>query len=160
MPIRHVIIMNGLFLFFLSEIVSKFGDFITQIRPLNVDLQEGDTMQIHCSIETTNLPELFFSMAWLKDDTDVAQMGPTGALNVAKSYLQRETEGEMRVVKKSDKDYVLTIQSVRSEDRGVYQCRASRGERTDKGTFNKGQSQLSLKGNVKISVKGQQEYDN
>ncbi|XP_062862758.1 immunoglobulin superfamily member 2 [Trichomycterus rosablanca] len=136
-----------------QEIAPKMGDFITQIKPLNVELQEGDMMQIHCSIETKDLPQHFFSLAWLKDKAEVAQIGPTGALTVANNYMQREKEGEMRAVKKSDKAYVLTIQSVRSEDQGVYQCKASQEERTEMGTFNRGQSQLSPEEKVQIRVK-------
>lgn len=112
-------------------------------------------MKIQCSIEAQNLPGRFFSMTWLKNNIEVSQIGPTGVVSVGNTYMRRENDGELRTVKKGDRIFVLTIQPVRAEDQGMYQCKAAQEEKTDTGSFIRGQSQLSHEETVHIKAKGQ-----
>ncbi|MCJ8732391.1 hypothetical protein PDJAM_G00210850 [Pangasius djambal] len=128
----------------------EVGPFVTQIRVLNGDLEEGGVMEIHCSIEAQNLIGHFFSMTWLRNNKEVAQIGPSGVLSVIDNYMKRENDGEMRIVKKGDRIFILTIQPVRAEDQGMYQCRAAQEEKTETGAFISGKSQLSREETVRI----------
>lgn len=128
--------------------------FVTQIQLLNEALEEGDMMEIQCSIEAQNLPGHFFSMTWLKNNMEVAQIGPSGVVSVANTYTSRANNGELRTLKKGDRIFVLTIQPVRAGDQGMYQCRAVQEEKTE-GSFVKAESQLSREETVNIKAKGQ-----
>ncbi|MCI4378268.1 hypothetical protein PGIGA_G00213980 [Pangasianodon gigas] len=130
--------------------VHDVGPFVTQIRVPNGDLEEGDMMEIHCSIEAQNLIGHFFSMTWLRNNKEVAQIGPSGVLSVDDTYKKRANDGEMRIVKKEDTMFILTIQPVRAEDQGMYQCRAAQEEKTETGAFISGKSQLSREETVRI----------
>lgn len=139
----------------MSDTAHEVGSFVTQIRVLNGALEEGDVMEIHCNIEAQNLPGYFFSMIWLRNSMEVAQIGPSGVLSVANTYVKRENDGELRIVKKGDRTFVLTLQPVRAEDQGVYHCKAVQEERTETGSFIRGKSQLSHEETVHIQAKGQ-----
>lgn len=129
--------------------------FVTQIRFLNEALEEGDMMEVQCSIEAQNLPRQFFSMTWLRNNMEVARIGPSGILSVGNTYESRANNGELRTVKKGDRTFVLTIQPVRAEDQGMYQCSAAQEEKTEAGSFIRGKSQLSREETVHIRAKGQ-----
>ncbi|XP_017325043.1 immunoglobulin superfamily member 2 isoform X2 [Ictalurus punctatus] len=129
------------------------GSFVAQIRILNGDLEEGDMLEIHCSIDAQNLPEQLFSMTWLRNNMEVAQIGPSGVLSVTNTYEKRNNDGELRTVKNKDRNFVLTIQPVRAEDQGIYQCRAVQEEKTETGSFIKGKKQLSREETVHIRAK-------
>ncbi|KAM9487010.1 immunoglobulin superfamily member 3-like [Clarias gariepinus] len=136
------------------DTVDEVGTFVPQIRVLNPALEEGGVMKIQCSIEAQNLPGRFFSMTWLKNNIEVSQIGPTGVVSVGNTYMRRENDGELRTVKKGDRIFILTIQPVRAEDQGMYQCKAAQEEKTDTGSFIRGQSQLSHEETVHIKAKG------
>lgn len=147
-------ISQFLCVFFVPDTAPKVGSFVTQIRVLKGVLKEGDVMEIHCSIEAQNLPGYFFSMTWLRNNVEVAQIGPSGVLSVANTYVKRENDGELRPVKKGDRTFVLTLQPVRAEDQGVYHCKAVQEEKTETGSFIRGKSQLSHEETVNIRAKG------
>lgn len=138
----------------MSETPDVGGSFVAQIRILNGDLEEGDMLEIHCSIDAQNLPEQLFSMTWLRNNMEVAQIGPSGVLSVTNTYEKRNNDGELRTVKSKDRNFVLTIQPVRAEDQGIYQCRAVQEEKTETGSFIKGKKQLSREETVHIRAKG------
>lgn len=138
-----------------SDTGHEVGSFDTQIRVLNGDLEEGDKMEIHCNIEAQDLPGHFFSITWLRNNMEVAQIGPSGVLSVANTHVKRANNGELRMVKKGDRIFILTIQPVTAEDRGMYQCRALQEEKMETGSFIKGESQLSHEETVRIRAKGQ-----
>lgn len=129
--------------------------FVTQIRLLNGALEEGDMMEIQCSIEAQNLPGHFFSMTWLRNNMEVAQIGPSGVLSVPNTYMNRVKNGELRIMKKAERVFVLTIQPVKADDQGMYQCIAVQEEKTESGSFNKAKKQLSHEETVHITTKGQ-----
>ncbi|TSV41647.1 Immunoglobulin superfamily member 3 [Bagarius yarrelli] len=130
----------------------KEGSFVTQIQVLNEALEEGDTMEIQCSIEAQKLPGNFFAMTWLRNNMIVAQFDYNGVQTIADTYIKREKDGELRTVRKRDKNFVLTIQPVRVEDQGTYQCNAENVE-TETGSFIRGKKQLSNEAHVHIRTK-------
>ncbi|XP_046700621.1 immunoglobulin superfamily member 3 isoform X2 [Silurus meridionalis] len=135
------------------DTADEVGSFASQIRVGNAALEEGDMIEIECIIEALNLPGHFFSMTWLKNNSEVAQIGPSGVLSVANTYAKRATEGELRTVKKGDRNFVLTIQPVRAEDQGIYQCKSVQEKKTETGSFIKEKSQLSREETVLIRAK-------
>ncbi|KAI5621332.1 hypothetical protein C0J50_19267 [Silurus asotus] len=135
------------------DTADEVGSFASQIRVGNAALEEGDMIEIECIIEALNLPGQFFSMTWLKNNSEVAQIGPSGVLSVANTYAKRATEGELRTVKKGDRNFVLTIQPVRAKDQGIYQCKSVQEIKTETGSFIKEKSQLSREETVLIRAK-------
>ncbi|XP_030643446.1 immunoglobulin superfamily member 3-like [Chanos chanos] len=136
------------------EVAPDQDAFIVSVDTLSGDVEEGKTVEIRCSVEAQNIESRYFSMAWLKNNKEVAQIGPLGVLTVAPDYKERENDGELRVVKSSDKDYVLTIRQVRAEDQGQYRCKAWQEDRSDTGTFTRQQSQQSSEKTLTITTKG------
>ncbi|KAG9271377.1 immunoglobulin superfamily member 3-like [Astyanax mexicanus] len=133
--------------------VAEKGSFLTDISVGSGSLQEGDKVVIRCSVQADNLPGRFFSISWLKNNVEVANIGPSGVLTVTNDYKARENDGELRAVKISEKSYDLTIQPVKTVDQGQYKCRATEEERTETGAFNRGQSQQSREQTVSITAK-------
>ncbi|KAL2081060.1 hypothetical protein ACEWY4_022913 [Coilia grayii] len=127
--------------------------FATRIKVTDANLQEGKTVEVRCSVEAQNLPELFFTVAWFKGDQEVARLGPLGLLTVGPRYSGRATEGELWAVKTTEKDYLLTLRPARAEDQGGYQCRVWQEKRGDKGGFTQGQLQRSNSQQVTITAK-------
>ncbi|XP_039521733.1 immunoglobulin superfamily, member 3-like [Pimephales promelas] len=129
------------------------GSFSVFMKTSLGPLQVGDALDIHCSVKAQSLPGHLFSVTWLKNQKSVAQIGSSGMLTVFESYKERENAGEMRAVKTSRTDYLLTIRSARAEDQGEYQCEVWQEEMTDDGTFRKIQKQVSSPETVKIMAK-------
>ncbi|XP_036396601.1 immunoglobulin superfamily member 3-like [Megalops cyprinoides] len=124
--------------------------FNTLIEVPKSTLQEGNALEIKCIVEAQNVLDSYFSVAWLKDDKEVARFGPTGVPSVRMSQTQRESKGELKVIKKSNRDYLLIIQPVHVEDAGSYQCRVWKEEKT--AGFTPGQSYESNVEHVTIAV--------
>ncbi|XP_067299173.1 immunoglobulin superfamily member 2-like isoform X1 [Pseudorasbora parva] len=135
------------------EVVSAVGSFSVYMKPSKGTLQVGDALDIHCSVKAQNLPGHLFSVTWLKNQKNVAQIGSSGMLTVFDSYKDRENLAEMRAVKISLTDYLLTIRSARTEDQGQYQCEVWQENMNDDGTFRKIQKQLSSPETVSITAK-------
>ncbi|XP_066542856.1 immunoglobulin superfamily member 2 [Hoplias malabaricus] len=129
------------------------GSFSVDIDVVSGTLQEGEKAVIRCNVLAQNLPGHFFSITWLKNNMEVVHIGPSGVQSVASGYEQRENEWELRAVKVSDKAYVLTIQHVRAEDQGQYQCKATQEIRTETGDFTRGKSQTSSEKVLRIEAK-------
>ncbi|MFT7818240.1 immunoglobulin superfamily member 3-like [Arapaima gigas] len=142
-----------------------------QVQPLIVDpnvdsfhvrletpkggVREGEALQLKCTVEAQNIRERYFSVAWLKGGREVARVGPTGVASVSQEYKARDNEGEMKVVKQSDRDYVLFVKPVQLTDAGAYQCRAWKEEKGSSGVFTQGRSQDSGEVQVAITVTGE-----
>ncbi|XP_058249643.1 immunoglobulin superfamily member 3 isoform X2 [Hemibagrus wyckioides] len=129
------------------------GSFVTQIQVQKGALEEGDMMEVQCSIEAQNIPGYFFSMSWLRNNKVVAQIDHNGVQIVDDTDIKREKDGELRTVKKSKRVFVLTIQPVRVEDQGTYQCKAVQVEELETGSITERKSQLSHEETVHISTK-------
>ncbi|XDV31241.1 hypothetical protein PO909_033974 [Leuciscus waleckii] len=136
-----------------KQIVAEAGSFSVNMKASKEALQVGDALDIHCSVKAQSLPGHLFSVTWLKDQKNVAQIGSSGMLTVFDSYKERENAAEMRAVKSSRTDYLLTIRSARAEDQGQYQCEVWQEDMNDDGTFRKIQKQLSSPETVSITAK-------
>ncbi|XP_023659782.1 immunoglobulin superfamily, member 3-like [Paramormyrops kingsleyae] len=137
-----------------------------QIQPMTADpdffsvhletpkegVREGELLKMKCTVEAQNLPDRYFTVAWLRLGKEVARVGPTGVPSVTQDYERREQEGEVSVVKKSDKDYMLFFRPVRLEDQGEYQCKIWRDNKGEAGAFIQGPSNESKVENVRITV--------
>uniref|UniRef100_A0A9J8CM28 Ig-like domain-containing protein n=1 Tax=Cyprinus carpio carpio TaxID=630221 RepID=A0A9J8CM28_CYPCA len=127
------------------------GSFIVYLKASKGPLQEGDALDIRCSVNAQNLPGHFFSVTWLKNQQKVAQIGSSGVLTMFDK--ERENAAEMRAVKTSHMDYLLTIRSTRTEDQGQYQCEVWQENMNEDGTFKKIQKQISSPETVSITAK-------
>ncbi|XP_062390758.1 immunoglobulin superfamily member 3-like [Sardina pilchardus] len=141
-----------------ADVVVKAVDvaadsFAANIDVAKADLQEGEAVEVRCSVQTQKLPELFFTVAWFKDEQELARVGPLGKLTVSSAYERREREGELRVAKTTEKDYLLTLRPVRAEDQGAYQCRVWLETRGPGGVFSQAQSEQSQSQQVTITPK-------
>ncbi|XP_016384674.1 immunoglobulin superfamily member 2-like [Sinocyclocheilus rhinocerous] len=132
------------------------GSFSVHLKASKGPLQEGDELDIRCSVNAQNLPGHFFSVTWLKNQQKVAHIGSSGVLTMFDSYKERENAAEMRAVKTSHTDYLLTICSARAEDQGQYQCEVWQENMNEDGTFKKIQKQMSSPETVSITAKEQQ----
>ncbi|XP_052420991.1 immunoglobulin superfamily member 2-like [Carassius gibelio] len=134
-------------------VVPDADSFSVNLKASKGPLQEGDALDIRCSVNAQNLPGHFFSVTWLKDQQRVAQIGSSGVLTIFDSYKDRENAAEMRAVKTSHMDYLLTIRSARTEDHGQYQCEVWQENMNEDGTFKKIQKQMSSPETVSITAK-------
>ncbi|XP_043105247.1 immunoglobulin superfamily member 2-like isoform X2 [Puntigrus tetrazona] len=129
------------------------GSFSVNLKVSKGPLKEGDTLDIRCSVNAQNLPGHFFSVTWLKNQQKVAQIGSSGVLTVSDSYKERENAAEMKAVKTSQMDYLLTIRSARTEDQGQYQCEVWQENMNEDGIFTKIQKKMSSPETVSITAK-------
>ncbi|XP_016318390.1 immunoglobulin superfamily member 2-like [Sinocyclocheilus anshuiensis] len=129
------------------------GSFSVYLKASKGPLQEEDALDIRCSVNAQNLPGHFFSVTWLKDQQKVAQIGFSGVLTMFDSYKERENAAEMRAVKTSHTDYLLTIRSARAEDQGQYQCEVWQENMNEDGTYKKIQKEMSSPETVSITAK-------
>ncbi|XP_058885949.1 immunoglobulin superfamily member 3-like isoform X2 [Acipenser ruthenus] len=104
-------------------------DFNTQIVTNQGPLTEGDTLEIRCTVEAQNIPDRYFSVVWLRNNEKMASFGPTGVLDIGDSYTTRESNRQVKVVKKSNSDYLFIAYHVSKEDSGTYQCRVTEMEK-------------------------------
>ncbi len=134
--------------------VPGVGSFSVYLEASKGPLQEGDALDIRCSVNAQNRPGHFFSVTWLKNQQKVAQIASSGILTMFDSYKERENAAEMRAVKTSQMDYLLTIRSARAEDQGQYQCEVWQENMNEDGTFKKIQKLISSPETVSIMAKG------
>ncbi|XP_051564884.1 immunoglobulin superfamily member 3 [Myxocyprinus asiaticus] len=135
------------------DVAPDVGSFIAYMEASKEPLQEGDALEIRCSVKAQNLPGQFFSVTWLKNQKNVAQIGSSGVLTVFDDYKERENKAEMRAVKTSPMEYLLTIRSARAEDQGEYQCEVWQEDKSEDGTFTKTKKQLSSPETVHVTTK-------
>uniref|UniRef100_A0A8C6U083 Ig-like domain-containing protein n=1 Tax=Neogobius melanostomus TaxID=47308 RepID=A0A8C6U083_9GOBI len=132
---------------------------VSYMKQLNIltpqKLFEGQRLTVSCAVDTQNLKEKFFSLAWLRGGVELARVGPTGVLTVGPDYSSREREGELRAARIGERDYSLILQPVRTSDQGAYVCRAWPEERSSTGDFTQGAYQDSAPHAVAISATGQ-----
>ncbi|XP_035248458.1 immunoglobulin superfamily member 3 [Anguilla anguilla] len=133
------------------DVLPDSDSFNARIEAPGEDLREGDTLEIQCTVEARDVVDSYFSVAWLKDDKEMAGIGPTGVSSIGPDYAGRESEGELKVVKKSDRDYLLAVRPVRTEDAGKYLCRVWKEEKAA-SSFTRGQSQDSAVKHVAVTV--------
>uniref|UniRef100_A0A8C7YHF9 Ig-like domain-containing protein n=1 Tax=Oryzias sinensis TaxID=183150 RepID=A0A8C7YHF9_9TELE len=91
-------------------------------------LLEGQELLVSCSVDTQNLKERFFSVAWFLEDIELIRIGPTGILTVSLDD-QRVEEGGLRAIRIGDGDYRFGLKPVSKDDQGSYNCVAWPEER-------------------------------
>uniref|UniRef100_A0A8C9TRZ6 Ig-like domain-containing protein n=1 Tax=Scleropages formosus TaxID=113540 RepID=A0A8C9TRZ6_SCLFO len=126
--------------------------FDVQVESPKGGVREGEVLQLKCTVEAQKIQERYFSVAWLKDGREVAHMDPRGVVSISQEYEARDREGEMKVWKSSNRDYVLFIKPVRVMDTGEYQCRVWKEEKGTGGVFTQGRSQDSSVERVAVTV--------
>lgn len=137
------------------EVAPDKSSLVVRISVQETILQEGQELRVTCSVDTHNLVERFFSVAWLRVNVELARIGPTGVLSVGGEYSSREKQGELRAARIRDRDYHLVLQPVRTQDQGEYVCRAWPQDRGTDGSFTQGAAQDSRSQLVTISATGQ-----
>uniref|UniRef100_A0A8C2ZRV7 Immunoglobulin superfamily, member 3-like n=1 Tax=Cyclopterus lumpus TaxID=8103 RepID=A0A8C2ZRV7_CYCLU len=115
-------------------------------------LQEGQELSLSCNVDSQNLEERFFSVAWLRGNSELARIGPTGILSVGPEYSGRVKEGELRAARIGDGDYRLILQPVRTEDQGEYLCRAWLQDRGQDGAFTQQATQDSSSHGLSVEL--------
>uniref|UniRef100_A0A673I9X7 Ig-like domain-containing protein n=1 Tax=Sinocyclocheilus rhinocerous TaxID=307959 RepID=A0A673I9X7_9TELE len=65
-----------------SKVAPDVGSFSVYMKASKGPLQEGDALDIRCSVNAQNLPGHFFSVIWLKNQQKVAQIGSSGVLAI------------------------------------------------------------------------------
>ncbi|XP_035605375.1 immunoglobulin superfamily member 3-like isoform X1 [Oncorhynchus keta] len=115
-------------------------------------LQEGEELSLQCIVNTQGPVGQFFSVAWVKDNQELANIGPTGVLSVGPEYGGRERGGELRAVRTREKTHLLNLRPVRTQDQGVYHCRAWPEERDGNGIFTQGSTQDSTTETITITA--------
>ncbi|XP_031151786.1 immunoglobulin superfamily member 2-like [Sander lucioperca] len=134
------------------EVVPDTSSLVVRISAQSSTLQEGQELSLSCNVDTQNLQERFFSVAWLRGSVELARIGPTGILSVGPEYSGRVKEGELRAARIGDRDYRLILQPVRTEDQGEFTCRAWLQDRGQDGVFTQAASQDSKSQLVNISA--------
>nr|XP_046220040.1 immunoglobulin superfamily member 3-like [Oncorhynchus gorbuscha] len=114
--------------------------------------KRGEELSLQCIVNTQGPVGQFFSVAWVKDNQELANIGPTGVLSVGPEYGGRERGGELRAVRTREKTHLLTLRPVRTQDQGVYHCRAWPEERDGNGVFTQGSTQDSTTETITITT--------
>ncbi|KAJ8013132.1 hypothetical protein DPEC_G00050120 [Dallia pectoralis] len=106
------------------EVAPDTGSMGVKIKVNKPQLQIGERLDVTCTVDVQGMTGQFFSVAWIKDDRELAKIGPTGVLSVAPEYEGQQREGELEVVRMGERTHLLTRQRVTTEDQGVFHCRA------------------------------------
>ncbi|XP_022059441.2 immunoglobulin superfamily member 3-like [Acanthochromis polyacanthus] len=134
------------------EVLPDTTSLVVRMSAQQTTLQEGQELMLSCNIDTQNLEERFFSVAFLRGSVELARIGPTGVLSVGSEYSGREKDGELRATRTGNRDYRLILQPVRTADQGEYICRAWPQNRGHGGAFTQGAAQDSTSLLVSISA--------
>lgn len=118
-------------------------------------LQEGQELSLSCTLDSQNIEEKFFTVAWFRGGVELARIGPSGILSVGSEYRARADGGELQAVRTGVRDYSLMLQPVRTEDQGEYMCRVWPQVRGQDGGFSPEAAHDSDHDDVQILTSGQ-----
>eukprot|EP00062_Callorhinchus_milii_P011082 gi/632956621/ref/XP_007894048.1/ PREDICTED: immunoglobulin superfamily member 3-like [Callorhinchus milii] len=110
-------------------------DFSVQLENDGRFFTAGDTMELKCVIDAQNVQDRYFSVLWIFNGTQIANIGRNAVPTVNGNYASRDQMGRVRFAKESDTTYLLKIYHVRLEDSGKYHCRVTESEKTVTGDF-------------------------
>lgn len=147
--------LTNWFLAFATEALPAASPLAVRVSAKPKVLQEGEDLSVSCSLDTENLEEKFFTVAWFRGSVELARIGPSGIVSVSSEYGARAEGGELQAARRGARDYSLVLQPVRTEDQGEYTCRAWPQVRHQDGGFRQGEAQSSDPEHVKISTSGQ-----
>ncbi|XP_072441318.1 immunoglobulin superfamily member 3 [Chiloscyllium punctatum] len=105
-------------------------NFNVQLENERRILTAGDTMEIRCIIEAQNIQDRYFSVLWIFNGTQIANIGRNAVATVNGEYANRDRLGYVRFTKETDTTHLLKIYHVQLTDSGKYHCRATEHERT------------------------------
>uniref|UniRef100_A0A8C5CQM5 Ig-like domain-containing protein n=1 Tax=Gadus morhua TaxID=8049 RepID=A0A8C5CQM5_GADMO len=71
-------------------------------------LQEGQELALTCSVEGLAARQSF-SVAWLRDGSELARFGPTGVLHVGAEHGDRHTGGQLLATKTGPREHLLVL---------------------------------------------------
>ncbi|XP_033965582.1 immunoglobulin superfamily member 3-like [Pseudochaenichthys georgianus] len=132
------------------EVLPDTSSLVVRMSAQAVTLQKGQKLSLSCNVDTQNVKERFFSVAWLRGNVELVTIGPTGIQSVGPQYSGRMKEGELKASRIGDRDYRLILQPVRTEDQGQYICRAWLQDRGPDGAFTQGAPQDSSSQEISI----------
>ncbi|XP_072116482.1 immunoglobulin superfamily member 3 [Mobula birostris] len=95
----------------------------------------GDSMELRCVIQAQNIQDRYFSVLWIYNGTQIANIGRNAVPTIHADYTVKERLGYIKFAKETDTTYLLKIYHVQLEDSGKYLCRATEQERTVTGDF-------------------------
>ncbi|KAL0963627.1 hypothetical protein UPYG_G00308790 [Umbra pygmaea] len=129
------------------------GSISVSMKVEEAQLNEGGELAVQCTVDVQGMTGQFFSVAWMKDNQELAKIGPTGVLDVGPEYKGRESDGELRAMRTGqEKIHLLTLRPVRTQDQGAFHCRVWSNDRDDNGVFKQGPSQDSATKPVTIKA--------
>ncbi|MBN3308235.1 IGSF3 protein, partial [Amia calva] len=135
-----------------QKVDKETDDFNVRIEATEEELQEGETLELKCIVEIPNILDHYFSVAWFKDSQEMARIGPMGVLTIGGRYTGRESQGEIRVFKKSGSDYVIIIKHIKTKDQGAYHCSVSKEEKSPGGPFTTKEMKESSQVQVQVTA--------
>lgn len=138
-----------------AEVLPATSSLLVRMSAQPKVLQEGQELSLSCSLDTQNIQEKFFSVAWIRGGVELARIGPSGILTVGSEYSARADDGELQAVRRGVRDYDVVLQPVRAEDQGEYVCRVWPQVRGQDGRFTQEGAQDSDPEYVTISASGQ-----
>eukprot|EP00066_Takifugu_rubripes_P018037 XP_011607303.1 PREDICTED: immunoglobulin superfamily member 2-like [Takifugu rubripes] len=134
------------------EVLPATSSLVVRMSAQPKVLQQGQDLSLSCSLDTQNLEEKFFTVAWFRGSVELARIGPSGILSVSAELSARAERGELQVARRGVRDYSLVLQPVGTEDQGEYTCRAWPQLRGQDGGFEQETPQDSDPEYIKISA--------
>ena len=137
----------------LDQVGAEQGSLSVRLSVRPEALQEGQELALTCSVEGLAARQSF-SVAWLRDGSELARFGPTGVLHVGAEHGDRHTGGQLLATKIGPREHLLVLRPVRVQDQGGYACRAWPQDRNEDESFTQGQYRDSPTQVVSISATG------
>uniref|UniRef100_A0A8C4ZEW4 Ig-like domain-containing protein n=1 Tax=Gadus morhua TaxID=8049 RepID=A0A8C4ZEW4_GADMO len=127
----------------------------SETTALTVKAKGKSTLVTYCQQNVEGLAaRQSFSVAWLRDGSELARFGPTGVLHVGAEHGDRHTGGQLLATKTGPREHLLVLRPVRVQDQGGYACRAWPQDRNEDESFTQGQYRDSPTQVVSISATG------
>ncbi|XP_059895333.1 immunoglobulin superfamily member 3-like isoform X2 [Gadus macrocephalus] len=134
-----------------DQVGAEQGSLSVRLSVRPEALQEGQELALTCSVEGLAARQSF-SVAWLRDGSELARFGPTGVLHVGAEHGDRHTGGQLLATKTGPREHLLVLRPVRVQDQGGYACRAWPQDRNEDESFTQGQYRDSPTQVVSISA--------
>lgn len=122
-------------------------------------VHEGRLINLCCNITQDFIEGIYLSVTWsVKKDQllqqDLLTFGPDSGVTVGRHFIQRYTDGEMRLHLNNTGSYCLVISRAVPADQGMYMCTAKQWTR-EQGTWNRIQEKSEVIGEVAVIPTGE-----
>ncbi|CAL8369671.1 unnamed protein product [Arctogadus glacialis] len=134
-----------------DQVGTEQGSLAVRLSVRPEALQEGQELALTCSVEGLAARQSF-SVAWLRDGSELARFGPTGVLHVGAEHGDRHAGGQLLATKTGPREHLLVLRPVRVQDQGGYACRAWPQDRNEDESFTRGQYRDSPTQVVSVSA--------